>query len=230
MARVSLLAFGVMVVGCTDHNGGAGMIVLENTAPSGTSCMLTGVVGQPTFSQGEIYVGSTVPYIMTPLIESRITAIMGQEPERTILLSGANVSLAATSSTGAAVSLGADATFTSVFAGSIPPGGTVNVSFALVPTSVLAKVSQTSDTEIVATVTVLGTLGGGQVEAEPFSYPVTACDDCIVNDIGSCGSGASGANLGNPCNAFQDGIVDCCEVGSGSGSGSAVELQCPAAG
>src|SRR5580698_1852088 len=87
-----------VVLGCA-KNGDEGMVVLANTAPSGTTCTFTGDPTQPAFSQGEIYVGVTGspnPYLLTPLIESRITAAgSGENVDRSILLQGADVTLSA---------------------------------------------------------------------------------------------------------------------------------------
>jgi hypothetical protein len=49
---------------------------------------------------------------------------------------------------------------------------------------------------------------------------VTVCSDCIINDLGACGTKAA-QNLGDPCNPYQDGIVDCCDTAGGG-------LICPA--
>jgi hypothetical protein len=226
MARVSIpTAAALMLFGCADH-GGEGMVILENTAAMGTTCMLTGDPTQPTLSAGQIVAGSPEPYLLTPLIESRISDL-GSDDEiaRTILLDGADISLQSAGTTGSLAPLGS--TFTSVFSGSIPPGGTVNVSFEIIPASVLNMI--TTDTEVVANITVHGTEGGGTINAEPFTYGVTVCTDCVVNVLtgadgttkDSCSSFTSTVRPGNPCNPFQDGAVDCCMSGSGA-------LVCPA--
>lgn len=66
---------------------------------------------------------------------------------------------------------------------------------------------------MVANLTVYGTLGGGRIDAEPFQYPITIIGDNNGITFGTttpCDSMPLGARAGNPCNPFQDGVVDCC--------------------
>jgi hypothetical protein len=79
--------------------------------------------------------------------------------------------------------------------------------------------------QIVATATVVGDYYGDEIEASPFQFPLTVCNDCVVNDLGLCSLVAAGTAVrqGNACNPFQDGAIDCCEDDT---SGA---LVCPAA-
>jgi hypothetical protein len=226
MRRFPVLVLFV-ALGCA-KNGDEGMVVLANTAPSGTSCTFTGDPTQPAFSQGEIYAGVTDPnpYLLTPLIESRITAAgSGENVDRSILLQGADVTLTA-SSNGKSVSLPSSAQFTTTIAGTVEPGGFLNVSFPIVPTDVLSLFETGSaDTEIVANVVIFGDEGGGRVNAEPFDYQVTVCPagaPCVVQDAGPCATFTGTVSTGNPCNPLQDGVLTCCEGSDGGG------LVCPA--
>jgi hypothetical protein len=227
MGRFPVLV-SFVVLGCA-KNGDEGMVVLANTAPNGTACTFSGDPTQPAFSQGEIYAGSTDPYLLTPLIESRFTPVgSGENVDRSILLQGADVTLSA-STGGQSVTLpSAAAQFTTTIAGTIGPGGFLNVSFPIVPTDILSLFkSGTADTEIVANVVVFGDEGGGRVNAEPFGYQVTICPEgapCVVEDVGTCKGLTATVNPGNPCNPFQDGIVTCCEDENTAG-----QLDCPAA-
>ncbi|HEX4451948.1 MAG TPA: hypothetical protein VH143_13815 [Kofleriaceae bacterium] len=226
MRRFPVLVLFV-ALGCA-KNGDEGMVVLANTAPSGTVCTFTGDLTQPAFSQGEIYADSPDPYLLTPLIESRFSAAgSGENVDRSILLQGADVTLTAATG-GKSVSLPSTAQFTTTIAGTIDPGGLLNVSFPLVPTDVLQLfASGSADTEIVANVVVFGDEGGGRVNAEPFGYQVTVCPEgapCVIANAGPCKGLTATVNAGNPCNPYQDGITTCCT----SGSGSDAVLVCPA--
>ena len=75
--------------------------------------------------------------------------------------------------------------------------------------------------ELLATVSVLGTLGDQEIESRPFSYPVTVCSDCVVNVLGDCPSTGAAPRTGNACNKFQDGVLDCCRMPD-------LSLVCPA--
>ena len=199
--------------GCT-ANGAQGMVILGNTAATGTSCAFSGATGQATLSSGEIAARSTLPYLLTPLIQSRLTAGSGGQPvDRSILLSSANVQLSAN---GAGLPA-----FSSPVSGTIPPGGTINVSFPLIPVDVLNMLnSGTSQTEVIATVTIIGDEGGGQVNSEPFTYGVNVCPDmapCVTQNLGMCDEISGTVSQGNPCNPFQDGVVSCCtDINTGS--------------
>jgi hypothetical protein len=69
---------------------------------------------------------------------------------------------------------------------------------------------------------IFGDFYGEEIESENFTYPVTVCSDCVVGGIfPACPVPATATvRTGNPCNPFQDGIVDCCDTGAG--------LLCPA--
>jgi hypothetical protein len=217
----------VLALGACVSHGDEGMVVLNNTAVTGMSCSLTGDPTQPFNPAGIINAQSPQGYLVTPLVESLIsppTQDTISTAQRTIILQGARVHLAIPSGSTTVTLDPAEADFMALFSGSVPPQGTANVAFELVPESVLQKVaalgfSPPVHVEVVATVTMFGTLSGDKIDGQPWQYPVTICNDCVLNDIGVCGGGA-GANLGNPCNMFQDGVVDCCEGANG--------LVCPA--
>jgi hypothetical protein len=217
------------------------MIVLNNTAITG-ACTLTGAAGQPFLSHGQLYALGGSGYLLTPLIQSRVTTATGGsgtttmvDPiQKTISLRGADVSL-----TVEAVSvLNPDGSFTVstpatkqvdpfsvLFSGSLPPNGTVNVGFEVIPPATAQRIlsiagyqaGQRMSAEVLAQVTIRGDLGGDEVTATPFYFPISVCTDCVVNVVGPCP--AAGTQTGNACNVFQDGVVDCCTSGN--------QLVCP---
>ncbi len=240
MLRLATLTSTLLLVGCA-NNGDEGMTVINNTAVAGDSCNLNGDPSQPFKSHGEIYALSPFGYTLTPLITSRITSgIEGEamvDPlQRTIFLKGADVTL-----TLKAVSIETNGAYTVtqpesqigqfsvLFAGSLPAGGSVNVGFEVITPAMLRTIVgasganlSTSDlnAEVLAEVQVLGDMGGDEVRSNTFSYPISVCTDCVVNYTGDCPA-AGAPRQGNPCNIFQDGIVDCCTDANGS-------LICPA--
>lgn len=216
MRLVSSISFVLLVCAvsaCADK-GDEGMFILNNTAPpAGALCVFTGDPAQPFTAAGEIAYDSPSGYFFSPLIESRITAVANQESERTIHLEGADVSLTVANG-------GSNQKFTALFSGSVAPnGGTTNVGFELMPKSSITALGGTGsqNVEVVASITIYGTLGGGRVDGEPFQYPITIIGrgNGIVNVLGSCANMMlpTGTNTGNACNKFQDGTVDCCSCG-----------------
>jgi hypothetical protein len=224
VSSISCVLLVCAVSACADK-GGEGMFILNNTAaPVGTMCVFTGDPTQPFIAAGEISYDSLSGYFFSPLIESRITAVTGQEAERTIHLEGADVTLS--------VANGAAGTpFTALFSGSVAPnGGTTNIGFELMSKSAMTALGAggTQNVEVVANIAIYGTLGGGRIDGEPFQYPITiiASRAGIENSIGSCASTTLPAvvHTGNPCNPFQDGEIDCCTCKT---STTASTLVCP---
>jgi hypothetical protein len=241
MLRLVTLTAVLALTACANQ-GDEGFIVLNNTAVTG-SCALSGDPGQPFLSHGEIYSGSPKGYVLTPLIQSRVTSGAGSgasvDPTtRTIFFKGANVTLevkavsiqrADGSFGNATVTLtGQQAQFSTLFSGSLPPGATTNVGFELIPVQTLRTIQQASGAgatdhmraEVLATVTVLGELNGDEISAQPFTFPVSVCNDCVIVNNGACPMIAT-PRTGNACNIFQDGVVDCCVDAMGF-------LTCPA--
>jgi hypothetical protein len=102
----------------------------------------------------------------------------------------------------------------------------VNVAFEIIPVETLRAIrSSIGDTEhfraeVLATITVVGELNGDETVAQPFTFPVTVCTDCVISEIGPCPTTGT-PRTGNPCNPFQDGALDCCVEADNS-------LTCPA--
>lgn len=225
-ASLALVLAGLAA--CSATTGDESMFILNDTAPpTGGTCMFTGTLGQPFISTGMIDTRTRLGYMFNPLVESQVTAIMGKESLRTIEVQGANIDLSVEDAGGASVTVPAkDQHFSTLTSGSLAPnGGTGNFTFQIVPPDTIAaiKAATSNPVTLEATVQVYGTLGGGQVNARPFTYPVTVCTDCLVVDGGPCaGSGAVMPKSTNPCQPYQDGTVTCCE-----GSGGSADLVCP---
>jgi hypothetical protein len=208
------------------------MIVLNNTAVVG-SCTLTGSPTQPFISHGQIWAKSPTGYFLTPLIQSKVTpAESVADSQRTIYLTSANVNLEVKAvsiehadgsfSNGTITLPTPQAQFSALLSASVPPAGTVNVGFDVIPVQTLRAILTASGAgatdkmtaEVLATVTMLGELGGDTIEGQPFQFPVAVCNNCVVVDNGSCPMNLMEARPGNACNAYQDGIVDCCHDAS----------------
>jgi len=233
----------LVLVGCA-NTGDEGMIVLNNTAVSGEECALSGTADQPFQAHGEIYAFSPNGYVLTPLVQSRITTELGGsgsgsstvDPlQKTIFLRGADISLtlkATSIEQNGQFNVTQDerniGKFSVLFSGSLPPDGTVNVGFEVITPAIMRQLvidsgvvlgAQSLEAEVLAEVTIKGDLGGDSVSASPFYYPITVCTDCVVNSIGMCPVTAT-PRTGNACNPYQDGVIDCCETADG--------LVCPA--
>lgn len=219
------LALGASLVACVD-TGDEGIYVLNNTAIAGDSCALTGSPDQAQVGHGRINVYSPVAYVMTPLIQSRIQSAQNVDDiSKTVQLRGADIYL-----TLKAVSIQRGGNFMTsnpekaypgfgvLFSGAVPPGGSVNAFVDLIPPGTLRTIAADSgadlntdslNAEVLAQVVIKGDLGGDTVESQPFYYPVTVCNDCVIVNRGACPM-TTAPRTGNACNPFQDGDVDCC--------------------
>ena len=254
----------LLLAGCAD-TGDEGFFIRNNVAPDESSCSFMPSATAPFVPRGVLSIQSPSAYLLAPLIESRITAAMGQESARTVSLMGARIdveigpisvedaqrkvtfSCAAEGATPCyseaertALADSGVTKFRSLFAAPLAPnGGLSTAAFDLVPTAIVREIERKAGTipdggrltaQVVATARVYGTLGGGEIEGVPFTYPVSVCggspgrSDCVVNVVGACASTSVSFDPrpGNPCNPFQDAVVDCCTDASG--------LVCPAVG
>ncbi|MBA3819097.1 MAG: hypothetical protein H0X17_09420 [Deltaproteobacteria bacterium] len=214
---VLILGLSGAAAGCAD-TGDEGIVIRHNLVPA-AGCALN--PGGMFTSRGTIELDSPNPYVLTPEIESRITATEGNFSQRTIALRGARVDVEVASITvdnvAAPVPTLTNTSFTSLFSASLEPLGTTAASFDAVSATLLGELaSQVTATgnvriQLVATAKVFGDLGGSEIESVPFIYPITVCTDCVAISLGACPL-ALGTQLraGNPCNIFQDGNVDCC--------------------
>jgi hypothetical protein len=218
------------LVGCVD-TGDEGLYVLNNTAVTGTSCSLSGNPDSAATGHGIINWQSDLPYIMTPLVQSRLAAPEEgvDEQSRTIQLRGADVTLtlkalSIENDNGSFTNTNPDTTlgqFSLLFSGSVPPGGSANAFVDIIPVSTLRDLASRAtgsidfNAEVLASVVVKGEVNGDSVEAQPYYYPVTVCHNCVVNNVGACATFTGTARTGNACNPFQDGVVDCCDHSGG---------------
>jgi hypothetical protein len=242
--RILVLALP-FVVGCVAPAGDESFIIRENLATDvGGECTFTASVNSAALARGQLLLDSPIPYFFHPLLESRIVAGEGRESLRTIFLNGADIEL----EIGPIETIAADGTLTvdpdvevlqfrSLFSAPLPPnGGLTSAQFDLVPLAALdtirGRVGDTGDTvhaQVTATATAFGDYYGDQIESAPFQFPVTVCNDCVIGNnsaagVPACDTIPQGAVLrqGNPCNPFQDGVVDCCSDGGA--------IRCPAIG
>ncbi len=216
MHRLALIL--ALTSACVADGGDEGFQIVNNVAP-GDNCSI--MAGGGFVARGIIDKQSPNPYLLTPEISSQIVQGDGTTAQRTVVLRGAKVEVL-NAETGTTLKK-----FTSLFAASLPPMGSVTAAFDIIPVDVLAAsgASGTTRVQLVAKVTPYGALGGSgdTVDGVTFEYPVTVCDACVANVIGTCPlpMGTTVVNSPNTCNLFQDGAVDCCVDASS-------RLVCPA--
>ncbi|MBX3161912.1 MAG: hypothetical protein KF773_38480 [Deltaproteobacteria bacterium] len=226
MQRVFIMAVAAATFGCTVNSGNESFVIQNNLAVQGDTCDFTATLTSPSLPRGQLFLDSPIPYVLTPLLVSRVTAAEGRESLRTIQVQGARIDLeiGPIESIDAAGAVTIDDTvdtlqFESLFATALTPnGGTAFGTFDIVPLSALelirarATAGARVHAQAVATMRAFGDFYGQEIQSEPFRYPVTVCSDCVARPINTCNriTPTTMVRPGNPCNPFQDGIVDCC--------------------
>jgi len=237
MLRRCAITLAVATAASCASQGDEVLLLLRNQLP-GTGCLISASENDPFVSQGTIdtaAAGSGRGYVMTPLVANTTTTDRATELQRTIIIQGADIDLSfPDTALFDATELqrlrsSALTRFRVRFAGSVKPnGGTASFGFEVVPAELIREIATklgtgaVDRTLVMVQAVVFGEMGGGRVESQKFSYPVTVCRGCLVGSLGACASLPSGtdANQGGACNPFQDEPVDCCELGTA--------LRCPA--
>ena len=217
-----LFTLGLGLAACASDTGDESMFLSKNVAP-GDGCIFTATATELFNPHGAYSLFARRGYDLFPQVVSTISATETTVEQRTIQIRGARVDLAMAD--GSAVN--APTHFESLFAAPVPPnGGLADGAFELIPTSFAAAVAAANNitpattsvfkAEVIAKVVLFGDLTGTEVLSQEFQYPVTLCNDCVTNIVGTCPlpSTAVVTNVGNSCNPYQDGYVDCCSSGN----------------
>lgn len=245
------LAVAAAATGCAANQGDNSIIVLRNEAPQ-SGCLLTADLSGASLSSGVMdlfswNVGHTAfGYTLTPVVENLAaadTANLDIVRRRTALMQGAHVDISFNSNTfmsdadQAALDQAGLLHFDSRFSGAITPNqGLAAFSFQVVPAGVFDAIktkykalemqmgASIPTVDMVVHVVLYGMVNDGSFQSEPFDYPVTACEGCLTNLMGSCATVPSSfmARTGGACFTPQDGVIDCCtDITTGA-------LDCPA--
>jgi hypothetical protein len=115
--------------------------------------------------------------------------------------------------------------FQEAWAGTLEPGGGVlPAHVTVIPGELARQLRATRALETAAFVNLMvrvravGHRRDGDLESQEFSFPVRACEGCLVARLSACPY--TPTNRGHACNVAQDEPVDCCQTGNA--------LVCPA--
>lgn len=235
--RVSVYLVGsaLALTACTADTGDESIVVLKNVHAA-DSCTTTAATNEAGWSHGGLDVLLPSSYQFIAQLKSRVTAEDGQEDQRMIFTSGANIDITFPGSKlfsdTELAQLKADGLthYKDTFVAPISPnGGITDVPFQLIPVELVDRIAAKADLatrfrlEALATFTVVGDMVGNPVSSQQFTYAVTIGNGVTVNVAGACAtlSSSFSARTGYSCNPAQDGVIDCCTTPSG--------LTCPAA-
>lgn len=195
-------------------DSGDSMFILFNQVPNGEGgdCTIPTAAGNEFRQSGRMDV--TAPEFATyefyPVVESRLESL-GDDLQRTISIRGAEITLSEEGG-------GFSDSFTRLFSGSLPPGGQGTFLVDLLDAGHLDELAgglgAGDRTTVVAEVVIFGDVSGGEIESDPFLYPIDLCNGCLIADLGACDTIPEGfvADSGGECNPFQDSNVECCEL------------------
>jgi hypothetical protein len=205
--------------------------ILNNQVPmsSGTGCTIptsaTVYQGQGTLDASIVRDGLPTAYFVFPLIENNLPGSKGGIDPNQIQLSGFAVDIGTIGNVPGAI-----ASELSMLKGSsllhyqIPwsggissGGGQLSAIVEAFPVELALDLLQTGgltrepSLTVNLTIQALGTTNNGTaMKSDPFSYPVSVCAGCLVENISICPDATAPANRGNPCNPAQDDPIDCC--------------------
>ena len=212
-------AFGLSA--CAD--GGDTIQILRNQLPQ-AGCVVPDSDTGTFLPRGRIESTAADGYLFTPLVENR--AVQNAAAERTVFVNGANVDLKFSGDLFSDGEIKAfnDAgltRFKQSFSGSIRAGGLASFAFEVLPKGLLEEIDSRLGVgefaQVIAEVEVLGSLDGGEIESNLFSYPIQVCKGCLLQNLGSCDALISDdVNTGGVCQALQDGLLDCCTDAEGA--------------
>ena len=223
---------------CVADNGDEGIFITKNVAP-GEDCSFSASESSPFLAHGTFSIFSPAAYRVYPQLQSRVTATTGQEDARTIIVRGARVELEFADTTLFSASELAEmrtaglTRFETLFTAPLRPnGGIADGAVDVVQPAVLDRiVAKRPDitaanapvfrTEVIGKIRVFGDMSGSEITSQEFQFPLTICNNCVINVIGACPLPmGTMVRPGNSCNPYQDGVVDCCM--------SDGQLSCPA--
>lgn len=241
-----IVALGLALVaftgGCVADSGDGGILVLKNVVAD-AMCTTKGDNTELARTHGSLDLLFPTGYLFIAQMKSKITALAGQEDQRTIITTGAKVDIAFPGSQLFSAEELAELSdmgltrFKSPFSQAIfPNGGLSDAGFVLIPAQltqrIATKIGPTSSSrvEAIATFTIEGDMAGATVTSQPFSYPITLGNGVALNVITTCPlpRGSAMPRTGYACNLAQDGVVDCCASRFSDGSINPATLQCPA--
>ena len=224
LTRAAVLAVAAIAAACTTDDGES-MRIVQNQIPQ-EGCAVPTDSSADFRPSGVIQSNSLGGYVFTPVIQSLLVAPANRpDVQRVVSVRGADIDVSFPDgffSSDEEAELRDDALtrFSSAFSGTLLAGGTLSVSFVIVPAELLGRVDPLlgPGEAVGATVQIVafGDSNGGEVESIPFTYPVTICSDCLTVDYGDCATLADEdlppGPYGNACNVrgYQDVDIPCC--------------------
>ena len=204
--------------------------ILNNQVPiSSGGCTIpvspTVYQGQGTLDASIVRDGLQTAYFVFPLIENNLPGSTGGIDPNQIQLSGFTVDIGTIGNVPGAI----DSELSTLKGSSLlhyqipwsggisSGGGQLSAIVSAFPVELALDLLQTGgltrepSLTVNLTIQALGTTNSGTaMKSDPFNYPVSVCDGCLVENLMVCPYSTTPANPGNPCNPAQDDPIDCC--------------------
>ena len=236
-AMTLALAFALFTAACTAQDN-ITFAIIKNQVPE-EGCIIPTSDDGLYISTGRLDV-SELPggianpgYVFTPLVRNGASSVAGNPNENVIFLGGADVELLA-GTTQASLQLleqlasaGMDKR-TQLVSGSVSPGGTAAMGFFAIDADQTAAIAgflaPGEQVQVVARISIFGRIDGSEIVSSNFDYPITVCNGCLLQDLGSCATFPPTQPIGEggACSPLQDSVLSCCTSSTGGG------VICPA--
>ena len=230
---LSSLCAATLVAGfaaCAQDGGDKTILITNNVAAPLDTCVLTVSEAGPFRSSGVVDAAFGEAYFLLPQIENLTTSNGGTlTANRTFFAEGFRVVL---TSPGPATqaAIGSLGTYSIPKAFTVAPdGGGFIASLRLLEPKLIEAIRPTIPLDkralVIASVELIGKVGGSQVTSNKFDYPIEFCVGCLIRSLGACAALDPAFTItlkGNACNPGQDNVVQCCQEPGG--------YVCPAVG
>jgi hypothetical protein len=226
-------------------------IIVQDQVPMQPGCLIPTTIGSVYQSEGFmdvrlVFPDTTIGYEIFPVVRNNLPGNSGSsgDPNRIALSAfevdvsvaddapqGVKDMFAAFQTSGPSGAPDQMIKYRSLTSGSVTSeGGTAASAVTGVPADLARALRASGHLQgappfhLISTVRAVGKTTTRTVTSDPFDFPITVCDGCLIRnavggEVPTCPLTYTPAT-GNSCNIAQDGYVDCCQTGAG-------ELVCP---
>ena len=231
LLSLAALTFPLCLVACGRVPGQFEIINDQVPTASPTGCMVpvnqTLYQGVGRLDLAIVQSDADSAYLFFPLLQNNLPRPSGTLDSNAIQLSGFNVDITplagTTPATDVVLTGNSAAHFRAAWSGGIDSGGSqLNATVDAFPVALASQllgdggVGADPSATLNLRVQAIGTtVGGTEIQSDPFDFPLEICVGCLIANVQACPYMSAPTNPGNPCNPAQDEFVDCCTENGG---------------
>jgi hypothetical protein len=228
---LSFLMFAILLSACAENS--SSLTILQNQAPddgcSASNSLSDQFVSHGVLDLGAAELGITPQYYAWLVVKNNLRSTMDSHgiELNSVEMKEARIDLNLGS---AGSGLGAYTSFADYTFVMISPGETRSMQISVIPPNLGGRLSLPKGqfVDAVAKIRLVGERGGSEIETHSIHFPITLCNGCLIENIGSCATATfpETVYLGHSCNKSQDKPLHCCRDTSVTGDAQA--YRCPA--